>query len=199
MAKGGGALHSASDLILVIADTGIQPMTTRDYIDSLSPTSEDTDLSPTTEAVPHDWLAPLPTTEEIRRRRHTDVSQDLKYNHWGLSAAAGDAKCTATPSRIPDWVLPHEESQIFFEAGNGTSPDLIYAKGAPDTPSLDSTSFDRKQCTLIIVEIGFYKDLGCDTKFDKKTEKYSPLIAALRRYWGRVELSPSLSATLIPC
>ena len=31
-------------------------------------------------------------------------------------------------------------------------------------------------------------DLGCDVKFDKKTEKYSPLIAALIRYWGRVEL-----------
>jgi len=48
--------------------------------------------------------------------------------------------------------------------------------------------FYRKQCTLIIVEIGFCKDLGCDVKFDKKTEKYSPLIVALRKYWGRVEL-----------
>ena len=45
----------------------------------------------------------------------------------------------------------------------------------------------KKQCTLILVEIGFCKDLGCDIKFDKKTEKYSPLIAALKRYWGRVE------------
>ena len=47
-----------------MADTGIQPMTTRDSIESLSSTSEDTDLSPTTETIPHDWLAPLPTTEE---------------------------------------------------------------------------------------------------------------------------------------
>jgi hypothetical protein len=76
---------------------------------------------------------------------------------------------------------------MMFEARHGTSPDLIYAIGVPDTPSPDLTSFERKQCTLIIVEIGFCRDLGCDIKFDKKTEKYSPLIVALRRYWGRVE------------
>jgi len=45
----------------------------------------------------------------------------------------------------------------------------------------------KQQCTLIIIEIGFRMDLGCDVKFDMKTEKYSPLIAALRRCWGRVE------------
>jgi len=43
------------------------------------------------------------------------------------------------------------------------------------------------QCTLIIVEIGFCRDLGFDVKCDEKTEKYSPLIAALIKYWGRVE------------
>ena len=44
---------------------------------------------------------------------------------------------------------------MLFEAGHGTSPDLIYARGVPDSPSPDLTSFDRKQCTLIIIEIGF--------------------------------------------
>jgi hypothetical protein len=34
---------------------------------------------------------------------------------------------------------------------------------------------------------GICKDLGFDVKFDKKTEKYSPLIPALRKYLGRVE------------
>ena len=52
-AKGDGDLHSALDLILVIADIGVQSMTTRDTIESLSPTSEDTDLSPTKD-IPHD-------------------------------------------------------------------------------------------------------------------------------------------------
>ena len=74
-----------------------------------------------------------------------------------------------------------------FEAGYGTAPDLIYARGVPDTPSPDPTSFDRKQCSLILVEIDFCKDLGCDVKFEKKTEKYSSIIAALRKYWGRME------------
>jgi hypothetical protein len=76
---------------------------------------------------------------------------------------------------------------MLFEAGHGPPPDLIYARGVPDTPSSDPKIFDKNQCTLIVVEIGFCRDLGCDTKFDKKTEKYSPLVAALRRYWGRVE------------
>jgi len=76
---------------------------------------------------------------------------------------------------------------MLFEAGHGTTPDLIHARGVTDTPSPDPTSFDRKQCTLIIIKIGFCRDLGCDIKFEKKTEKYSPLIAALKRYWGRME------------
>jgi len=76
---------------------------------------------------------------------------------------------------------------MMFEARHGTAPDLIYARGVQDTPSSDPTSFDRKQFTLIIVEIGFCRDIGFDDKFDKKTEKYSPLVATLRRYWGRVE------------
>ncbi len=76
---------------------------------------------------------------------------------------------------------------MMFEAGHGTTPDLIYARGVPDTPFPDPTYFDKKHCNLIIIEIGFYRDLGCDAKFDKKTEKYSCLIAALRKYWGRVE------------
>ena len=76
---------------------------------------------------------------------------------------------------------------MFFDVGHGTTPDLIYARGVPNTPSPDPTSFDKQHCTLIIVEFGFRRDLGCDVKFDKKTEKYSPLIAALGRYWGRME------------
>jgi hypothetical protein len=78
---------------------------------------------------------------------------------------------------------------MLFEAGHGTSPDLIYARGVPDTPFPDPTSsFDKRQCILIIIEIGFCGDLGCDIKFDEKTEKYSALIAVLRKYWRRVEL-----------
>jgi hypothetical protein len=149
-------------------------MTTGDSIESLSPTSEDTDQSPTAKPIPHDWFAPLPTTEEIRRKRHTDVSMDSRYNHWCPSATAGDTECTAAPSRIPDWVLPHAQTQMMFDAGHGTTPDLIYARGVPNTPSPDPTSSNKKQCTRIIIEIGLCRDLGCDIKFNEKTEKYSP-------------------------
>ncbi len=59
---------------------------------------------------------------------------------------------------------------------------LIYARGVPDFPSPNPTSFNKTQCTLILVEIGFSKDLGCDIKIAKKTNKYSPFISALREY-----------------
>jgi hypothetical protein len=76
---------------------------------------------------------------------------------------------------------------MLFEARHGTAPDPIYARGDPNTPSPDPVSFNEKQCTLILIEIGFCIDLGCGVKFDENTEKYTPLIAALRQYWGRVE------------
>jgi hypothetical protein len=38
----------------------------------------------------------------------------------------------------------------------------------------------NKLCNLIlVVEVGFSRDLGCDKKHEEKTEKYSPLVAAL--------------------
>ncbi len=77
---------------------------------------------------------------------------------------------------------------MLYEAGHGTAPDLVYARGVPDNPSPDLTAFDKKRCSLIIVEIGFCRDLGCEDKFEEKNTKYAPLLASLRRHWGRVEL-----------
>ena len=136
--KGGGALHITLDLVMVMADTGTHAMITGDSIESLFPTAEDTNLSPTTETPPHDWFAPLPTSEEICHRSHTDVSHDPRYHHWGLSAADGDDECTAAPRRIPDWVLPHGETHMLFDVGHGTAQDLIYARGVPDYKSMRS-------------------------------------------------------------
>jgi hypothetical protein len=79
------------------------------------------------------------------------------------------------------WVLPTEQNRELFSAGHGTAPYLIYARGVPDSPSLDPSSFNKKQCTFTIIEIGFCKDLGCDIKLAKKTEKYSPLIVAFKK------------------
>jgi hypothetical protein len=58
-----------------------------------------------------------------------------------------------------------------FEAGHGTAPNRFYARGVPVTPSPDPTSFDKKKCTLLIVEIRLCKDLDCDIKLEKKKEK----------------------------
>ena len=62
------------------------------------------------------------------------------------------------------------------------APDIIYARGVPVDPTPDPHSFDRKDCSLILFEIGFYRDIGCQDKLKKKTEKYHPLLCALRRY-----------------
>ena len=84
-AKGGGTLYSAPDLILVMADTCVQPMTQGDSIESLSPTLEDTNPSQTTGTIHQDGFVPFPTTDETRRRRHIDASIDPRYNHSGFS------------------------------------------------------------------------------------------------------------------
>jgi hypothetical protein len=54
---------------------------------------------------------------------------------------------------MPDWVLSREEIQELYSAGHGTAPDLIYARGVPDSPHPDRTSVNKKACTLIIKEI----------------------------------------------
>jgi hypothetical protein len=113
---------------------------------------------------PHDWLTPLATSADIRRKRHTDVSRDPRYNHWGLSAVDGDVECTAAPHRIPNWLLPPKETQELFHTGHGTASDLIYVIGVLDSPSPCPTMIDKKQCLLILIEIGLCKDFGYDIK-----------------------------------
>jgi hypothetical protein len=105
---------------------------------------------------------------------HVDVSRDPGYTLQGPSVTYYDAECIASPSKTPPWVLPTEEIQAIFEEGHGTAPDLIYARGVPDTPGPGQTSFDKKSCTLILIDIGFSRDLGCNKKHAEKTDKYSP-------------------------
>jgi hypothetical protein len=62
----------------------------------------------------------------------------------GLSALDYDVECTAAPNRIPPWVLPPEEAQALFEAGHGTAPDLIYARGILDTPLPGQSTTDKE-------------------------------------------------------
>jgi hypothetical protein len=114
-------------------------------------------------------------------RRHPDVSQDPRYIFQGLTASYYDAECTAAPSHIPPWVLPAKGTQALFGVGHGIAPDLIYVRGVPDTPDPGLTNFDNTLCSLLVIEIGFSRDLGCDKKHAEKTDKYSSLVAALKQ------------------
>jgi len=110
-----------------------------------------------------------------------------RYILQGPYASDYDADCTTAPSRIPPRALLAEETQALFEGGHGTTPDLIYAGGVPDTPDPGHAIFDKKACTPFFLEIGFSRDLGCDKNHTEKTEKFSPLVTALKQDWGWVE------------
>jgi len=43
-------------------------------------------------------------------------------------------------------------------------------------------SSNKKHCTIISIEIGFWRGLNRDIRLAEKTEKYSPLIPALKKY-----------------
>jgi hypothetical protein len=81
--KGGGALHSAPDVVLVATDTGSQFQTSVATLAFLSFVPEGENIDPRAAATPIDWLAPLYTMKDIRRRRHTDISQDPRYIYRG--------------------------------------------------------------------------------------------------------------------
>ncbi len=75
-----------------------------------------------------------------------------------------------------------------MEAGAKAAPDIVYARGMPADPPPDIDAFNKKDCSIILMEVGFYMKLGCHEKYIQKTDKYLPLLTALRRYWRRVEL-----------
>jgi hypothetical protein len=91
-----------------VADTGSQPQTTDETHEILSPTHELPSSIPEKEPLPPgdanpplDLLTPLPNTEDIRYKKHIDVSQYPRYNLRGLPAANGDAECKTAPCHIP--------------------------------------------------------------------------------------------------
>ncbi len=78
-------------------------------------------------------------------------------------------------------MLPIEETHELFSRGHGTTPDLIYAMMVPDSPSPDPNTFDKKKCTLIPLETSLCRNFVFDNNIAKKSEKYSPLIATLKK------------------
>ncbi len=67
------------------------------------------------------------------------------------------------PRRIPNRILPIDEKRDLFSQGHGTMPGLVYARGVSNAPSPDPTTFEKKNCTFILLEIGFRRDLGATT------------------------------------
>ena len=70
----------------------------------------------------------------------------------------------------------------------GVTPDLIYARGVPNIPNPDDSSFNKATCTLLLIEVGFGSDLNLKAKLEKKTQKYQPLMDELKKEWGDVHL-----------
>ena len=169
-----------------MADAGIKHQTTEDTLASLvAPLQEDPHPVTGPDQTPPDWLAPIPPEVKTRRRRHTDVSQDPRYD---IPTPTGDSECIEDPARIPEWILPTETQEVLYRTGHGTAPDLIYARGVPHISSPDPSTFDRTKCNLILIEIGLCQDLGCQKRLQEKTDKYTPLVIAIKTVWGKVEL-----------
>jgi hypothetical protein len=135
-----------------------------------------------------EWLAPTGPSHTLRRNHRVDVSIDTKTFPGKGKAHAYDEEGIVPPRYIPAWVLPQVDLNNLMAEGAGAALNIIYARGVPVDPNSDPDSFDRKDCSLVLFEIGFCTDLGLQDKFTKKTENYQPLLRALRWYWGRVDL-----------
>jgi hypothetical protein len=145
-----------------------------------SPPCTQDDLTPSSS---HDteWLAPDGAPPMLHINRRFDVSIDTKTLPMQGEAETWGVEDVAAQRCIPAWVLPQEDLDILMAVGAGAAADIIYARGVPGDPSPDPASFDRKDCALVLFELGFCRDLGCQDKFTKKIEKKHPLLCALRR------------------
>ena len=177
--KGGAALHR-SPLTLLSCDAGIISQTTPAQITAL--------LSPDVSPPPHlpregelahllDLVDPdcfLPTPSPT----YTDVTMDpkriLSQLYEPLKPTASDTEATTAPSHIPPWVLPIATTNELRRQGLGVTPDLIYARGVPNTPNPDPSSFDKATCSLLLIEVGFGSDLNLKAKIEKKNANTNP-------------------------
>jgi hypothetical protein len=90
-----------------------------------------------------EWLKLPPYAEDTCRRRHTNASQDsdTPFRATLLPIEMGNAR--RPPPGYP-LGTPTKETQTLFEAGHGTAPDLVYARGGPTTLNPDLTNVNKK-------------------------------------------------------
>ncbi len=94
---------------------------------------------------------------------------------WQGVAETCDEKGVVAPRYIPAWVLPQENLNNLMVAGAGAALDIIfYAREVPPDPTPDPDFFERKDCSLILFEIGFCRGLGLQNMRTKKIDKYHP-------------------------
>jgi hypothetical protein len=190
--KGGAALHR-SPLTLISCDAGNISQTTSAQLAALltDDAPEPPPLLPTDTSHLLDLLDP-DLFKTVDTRNYTDVSIEAKialsqlYQH--TQTDTGNHDPINAPSYLPDWVLPHTTSNFLRQHNHGVAPDLVYARGVPNSSSPDPTSFNKSSCSLLLIEIGFSADLNLKTKLEEKTRKYQPLIEELRKHWGSVNL-----------
>ena len=127
-----------------------------------------------------EWIAPAGSPTKLHRNSRVDVSIDTKTLPTQGEAETWDKEGVVAPRNIPALVLPQEDLDNLMAAGAGAAPDIIYARGVPVDPSSDLDSFNRKDYSVDLFEIGLCKDLSSQDKLTKKIEKYHPLLCALR-------------------
>jgi hypothetical protein len=178
--KGGGTIYSLHDLLLVSSDAETKQQTLEEDL-------EEYHLhQPQQTPLTTDWLTHMkPDTPLPRRNRRVDVSIDTKTLPRQGASTIYDEEGAVAPLYIPAWALPQEDLDNLMAAGAGAAPVIVYTQGVPADPS--SGAFNKKDCSLILFEVGFCRDLGCHEKYTQKIDKYLPLLIALRKYWGRVE------------
>ena len=154
--KGSGTLYSPHDFRLVTMDESVKHQTTDEGITELTAnTSDEQDLATQTPLLNTDWLSNIPHTALTLQRNHrVDESIDTKTLLSQRVGAIHDEEGTKAHRYIPAWVLPQEDLDNLMAAGAGTAPDIIYARGVAADPAPDIDSFNRKDCSLILFEIG---------------------------------------------
>ena len=167
--KGGGTIYFPHKLRLVSSDAGIKKLTREEDLEAFtSPPSQDHEYhsqqqqQQQQQPLTTDWLNNSPpTTPPPRYNRRVDVSIATKTLPLQGTTTIHDEEGAVAPRYIPAWALPQEDLDNLMAAGAGAAPDIVYARGVPADPSLDIDAFNKKDYSLILIEVGFCRDLGC--------------------------------------
>jgi hypothetical protein len=188
-AKGASAIYNS--LRLISRDAGLNAGTMTEDFETLVEASTQeldawarVDLSDMT--VGQDTRGEDVSLDVTQLRKALDAFETLDVDP--VSDPVGPAQPGTPPHYLPAWVLPPEDSDSLRALAQGVTPDLVYGMGVPDVVDPSLAAFDRKACSLILIEVGFCADLRCQAKLQSKLDKYTPLLETLRQTWGHVHL-----------